>query len=149
MDKQTVLDAIDKAFGHLPRPAVMGRNPDHCDECADHEAVMQAHTPETISLEEVGNPGWDPVCFITDEAFAYFMPGFARLTVDDDYIYSLLFHLGKTNRIQAFNSEQRGAVAQLMKYVAETMPETLSFDMDKEMFDLAMNYLAGTASDED
>lgn len=125
MDSHNILTAINTAFGNLPRPVTMVRNPDHCDECAEHEATMQAVTPETISPEQVGSPAWDPVCFITDETFCYFMPGFARLVLSDDmdendYIYQLLFHLDTGFRTEAFDDAQRQAVADLIDYVAET-----------------------------
>ena len=98
MDRDAVLAAIDRAFGELPRPETMVRNPNHCDECAEHEATMQGLTPQTVGLEEVGSPAWDPVCFLSDAAFCYFMPGLARLAlnVEGYYIGQLLFPLDQT-----------------------------------------------------
>ena len=121
MDSDNILAQITAAFGQLPRPETMVRNPIHCDECAEHEATMQAVTPQTVAMSDIGSPAWDPVCFLSDEAFCYFMPGFARLTLsDDDYIYQLLFHLDQGFRADAFTPEQRRAVAALIDYVAET-----------------------------
>ena len=131
MDKTTILAAIDQAFGHLPRPQIMLRDPTHCEECVDHESVMQTVTPQTISLNEIGNPGWDPVCYIADDAYGYFMPGFVRLALDGDadyaypYLDQLFFHLGHTDRIAAFNAEQRRAVAQLIDYIGENLLDVI------------------------
>ena len=94
MDRDTILANINAAFGSLPRPETMVRNPNHCEECVEHEATMQAVTPDSVTLNEIGNPGWDPVCFLNDEAFCYFMPAFARMILSDDendYIYQFCF----------------------------------------------------------
>ena len=125
MDRDSVLHSIDQAFGDLPRPAVMVRNPRHCDECADHEATMQAVTPQNVTMTEIGSPAWDPVCFLSDEAFCYFMPGFARLVLDDDYLDQLLFHLDQGFRTDILNAQQRRAVMQLLDYTSEIMLETI------------------------
>ncbi len=132
MDKDSILAAIDQAFGHLPRPDIMLNNPTHCDECMDHESVMQAVTPQTVSLKEIGNLGWDPICYVSDETFCYFMPGFVRLALeanpDDGHYYYLsqfFFHLGHTDRIPAMNADQRRAVAQLMDYLSENLLDVI------------------------
>jgi hypothetical protein len=124
---------IDQAFGSLPRPKTMLCNPNHCDECVEHEATMQAHTPQTISLEEIGNLGWDPVCYISDEAYCYFMPGFARLVLDDDALYTdqFLFHLDSGFRTDTFNPEQRRAVAQIIEYLGTTILDERTSDILK------------------
>src|SRR5690242_17899206 len=133
MDKDTILAAIDQAFGDLPRPKTMVRNPNHCDECSDHEAVMQAVTPQTITLKEIGNIGWDPVCYLTDEAFCYFMLGFARIALakPGSYLFQFFLHLNyePSSRIDAFNREQRRAVKQLVDYIGETMPDKVTANM--------------------
>jgi hypothetical protein len=80
MEIEGILAAIDEAFG-CDRPVQMVRNPGHCDECTEHEGTMQAVTPETVSLDQVGGLAWDPVCYLTDEAWRYFVPGLARLAL--------------------------------------------------------------------
>jgi hypothetical protein len=129
MDKEAILAAIDQAFGQIPRPEIMLNNPTHCDECMDHESVMQRVTPETISLNEIGNPGWDPICYVADDTFCHFMPGFVRLALDADthydYLVQLFFHLGHTDRISAMNADQRRAVRQLMDYIYENLLDVI------------------------
>lgn len=138
MNKASVLAAIDRAFGALPRPGTMVRSPNHCDECADHEAVMQAVTPQTVSLEQVGHPAWDPVCFLTDAAFCYFMPGFARLALvggPQTYLDQFLFHLEQGFRTDAFNAEQRRAVLHLLDHIGETLyAEIIDYNLENEFY---------------
>ena len=39
----------------------------HCCECAEHDELLRARDRETLALEDVGNAGWDPICFVTAE----------------------------------------------------------------------------------
>ena len=76
----SVTATIDREFAG-DRPVVFTRDPVQCPECSEHEATRSRITPLTISLTEVGNPGWDPLCFAANDAFRYFMPGLARLAL--------------------------------------------------------------------
>lgn len=127
MGKYTVLAAIDQAFGSIPRPEIMTRNPHHCDECEEHERVMKGVTPLNITLKEIGNPGWDPVCYVTDEAYRYFMPGFVRLIFSDDYLDQFIFHIESRLAPELFTHEQRHAVIQLIDFLKGNIPEREPF----------------------
>lgn len=142
MGTDSLLSAIDKAFG-CPRPAQMVRNPDHCDECAEHENTMQSVTPEIVSLDQVGGPAWDPVCFITDEAYSHFMPGFARLALGrgaEYYLDQYLFHLA-SGRIGALDIAQCETVSALLDHLYETMAEEIEENMDDGTLGQVMDLL--------
>ena len=120
----------------------MVRNPGHCEECAEHEAAMQAVTPESVSLEQVGNPGWDPVCYLTDEAWRYFMPGLARLARGRDgeyYLDQFLFHLA-SGRINSLNEEQCRSLAAFLESLYDSMAEMVE-DSDARTLGHAMDLL--------
>ncbi|HEX6987819.1 MAG TPA: DUF6714 family protein [Planctomycetaceae bacterium] len=133
--KADILAAIDAAFGREPRPEHF-TNYRHCDECAEHDETFRSRTPETIGLDELGNPGWDPVCFVNVEGYKHYMPAFARLALDGSevrqtseglpyrhgYLDQFLFHLWE-ERLAAFGDAQRGAVFNLLEYVLDEMPE--------------------------
>lgn len=143
MEIQELTAAVDKAFGG-DRPARMGRNPEHCCECAEHEEIMQAVTPETVALAQVGSPAWDPVCFLTDEAYCYFMPGFARLVLgrgDDYYLDQFLFHL-ESGRVSCLNEEQCRAIAALLDHLYETRSDEIEDNMDDKVLGHVMDLLA-------
>ena len=131
-NKDTILADINRAFGNFPRPQAMVRNPNHCDECADHESVMQAVTPQNVSLIEVGSPAWDPVCYLTDEAFGYFMPGLVRLALDEnEYLDQLFFHV--ENRYSALNASQCRAILQVMDYIGDAMlADIINFSLESD-----------------
>ncbi|MTW23069.1 hypothetical protein [Allochromatium palmeri] len=96
--KLTLLLRIDAAFGTVPRPEHF-TNYLHCEECAEHDGLLRARDRQTLSLADVGNPGWDPLCFITPEGLAYYFPTLARLALaEPDTLYGwyadqFLFHL--------------------------------------------------------
>lgn len=142
MKIEGILAAIDEAFG-CDRPAQMVRNPGHCDECAEHEGTMQAVTPETVALDQVGSPAWDPVCYLTDEAYRHFMPGFARLalgTGDNYYLDEFLSHL-ESGRIDCLDTKQCRAIAALTDHLYETMADEIEGNMDDKVLGHVMDLL--------
>lgn len=81
-------------------------NYEHCDECQEHDQTLLAGQIDTIGLEELGNPGWDPICFSSAEGVKYYMPALIRLSLesvaDAFYLEQLLFHLefdGANNKL--------------------------------------------------
>lgn len=105
----------------------------HCCECRDHDETLQGTDIDTIGMEELGNPGWDPICFATPEARLYYLPALIRLSLDtmhgDCYLAQLLFHLrwdGPDNDFfQRCNPEQRRYIARFLEYAIETYPQEL------------------------
>lgn len=108
-------------------PEQFTRDPDHCCECREHEDSLQGKTPETLGLDELGNPGWDPACFMSAEGFLYFFPAMVRLALDDKgetaYLSSFLFHLafdGPGNeRFQYFSEDQRRFVQEFLLHLID------------------------------
>jgi hypothetical protein len=111
-----------------PKPAHF-TNYQHCCECAEHDETLLAHDVDSISLQQLGNPGYDPLCFISAEGFLYYMPALVRLTLDtidnprEMYLEQLLFHLiqdGSGNRlVSACNKEQREFIARFLEHLLE------------------------------
>ncbi len=103
---------------------------DHCCECADHDDLLLSRGLESLAIADVGNAGWDPICFVTDEAFFYYFPALARLALDVPsygygwYMVQLLFHLtyedASNRRIVAAAPRHKQAVLQLLCHVRGT-----------------------------
>lgn len=112
----------------LPKPIHFG-NYQHCCECAEHDQTLSASDVDSIGLQQLGNPGWDPLCFSSAEGLIYYMPALIRLTLDtmdnprETYLDQMLFHLiqdGMRNRlISACTKEQRNFVADFLEYLVE------------------------------
>lgn len=115
------LDRLIQAFHACPRPEHF-TNFSHCDECAEHDQTLRSRTPETLAIEDVGNSASDPICFISPAGFAYFLPGLARLALQNAgmgwYGPQLFQHLisnGPDNkRFTHCSKQQRRAVADFL-----------------------------------
>lgn len=105
----------------------------HCCECFDHDQTLLTHDVESIGFDELGNPGWDPLCYVDPIGFTYYFPAFVRLCWQSDeenyYISQFLFHLiydGQNNRyVQAFKQNQRQFVVQFLGYLLEDKTELI------------------------
>ena len=124
-----ILQTVQPAFAKCRRPEHF-TDYSHCEECAEHDDVLRSRDIHTLPIEDVGNPGWDPICFTTPEGFAYYLPALARLTFAEPfephgwYGVQLLFHLchdGRQNRrLLACTPDQRSAVAAFLRHLVET-----------------------------
>ena len=127
---------IDAAFGSVERPEHF-TNHTHCCECAEHDELLRARDRETLGISDVGNPGWDPICFSSPQGIAYYFPALARLALAPPdpgygwYADQLLFHLYSgfpENRFLQFcTPAQRVAVASLLGYIIESRTALVEF----------------------
>jgi len=100
----------------------------HCEECAEHDQTLLNATILTIGLDELGNPGWDPICFCNEVGKKYYTPAFVRLSLEtvnsEFYFGQFLFHLehnGKNNKYYlACTPDQRTFIAEFIAYMIST-----------------------------
>jgi hypothetical protein len=128
------LNLMYQAFQDCPRPEHF-TDFQHCEECAEHDDTLLSRTPITITRQDVGNPGWDPISFISPAGFRYYLAGLARLVVEepvaeyDWYAAQFFWHLisdGPDNaRFLACSREQRTVVANFIGYIIETRSQQL------------------------
>lgn len=106
--REKVLSEIWEAFGHYSRPETFIRGTCSCDECMEHEDNMQRFDRGNLSLEQLNNPAWDPICFASNEAFAYFMPGLVKLLLNhtDDYTQQFIFHVEQPERLSILHQSR-------------------------------------------
>ncbi len=101
----------------------------HCEECAEHDETLRTFTPETIGIEQLGNPGWDPICFVLPEAFKYYFPALVRLALEtkgsNSYLDQFLFHVtyeGENSRFfKYFTRAEREATLEVLRYIRSNM----------------------------
>jgi hypothetical protein len=101
----------------------------HCCECAEHDATLLAQGVNSIGIEQLGNPGWAPLCFASPEGFLYYMPALVRLTLDtihkpqERYLDQMLFHLMRDGRdndvVRACSAEQRASIAGFLEHMMD------------------------------
>ncbi|QEY62790.1 hypothetical protein FXN65_12170 [Metapseudomonas lalkuanensis] len=137
-----ILAAIDAAFGDSPRPEHFTHYR-HCCECAEHDELLRHRDRETLQHADVGNAGWDPICFCSPEGIAYYFPALARFALAepvpelDWYGWQMVFHLdygGAENPFfQHCAPQQRQAVAGLLAHLLETRTGLLEMDADSAL----------------
>ena len=136
-DGGDLIARIREIFSVYPRPEHFTKF-EHCEECAEHDTTLARHTPDSISLNELGNPGWDPICFATPPAFLYYFPALARLSLgrgEDHYLDLFLFHLND-DRLDLLSPRERAVVRELLQHLWEVFAgDPAVLDMDVEQFE--------------
>ena len=132
MTDPEVLSMLNAAFANCERPEHF-TNFKHCCECAEHDELLRSRDRGTLRIEDVGNPGWDPLCFTSAEGLLYYLPALGPIALQeptgnlDWYVPQLHFHLtyeDKRNRILvAASQEQRRAVVHLLRHIVDTRAE--------------------------
>jgi hypothetical protein len=138
-----ILAEIDKAFGSVTRPerfTVADGDP----EAMDHEALLSSRDLETLRLEDVNRPGYNPMTECLLPGYSYYFPALARLAlvppVDPwNWYASLLLdklrlHEDGNDFYSYCNPAQRAAVAGLLRHIVETRASTVSASLDPEDF---------------
>ena len=142
-----VLADVTRLFGRVPRPAKFTDHPG-CSECEEHDETLQAHTLETLSIEEVGSQSWNPIVMCTPNAFRYLLPALARICLGpsdhplwgwygEPFIQSDLRRNGPRNdRWLACTPEERSCLARFIEHVIDTRGELIAeYDMQHEVLD--------------
>ena len=142
MNDSEALKKISDAFSATPRPEHF-TDYRHCPECAEHDELLRSRNLETLSLADVGNIGWDPMCFVTDEGFKYWMPALARLALKPEteqggwYLPQLLPYLDEAKlsyRLAGASQQQRNAVAHFLVHIKDTRPELVGvYGVEEEL----------------
>jgi len=129
-----ILKEIDRAFGTVPRPRRFTLE-DGDPECLDHDQLLHSRTPETLTIEDVGNICYDPLSECLPDGMAYFFPALARLALNDRrdsdwYPFHLSLHLisgGIENDFLKYCSDsQRSAVHALFCHINESCADRIA-----------------------
>lgn len=144
MTDAQALAIVEEAFRDAARPEHF-TDYTHCEECAEHDATLCRHSRESIGMNELGNPGWDPACFLTDEGFRYYMPALARLALGtgrDYYLDQFLFHVSRSRRLRTLTSRQKTAILSFLLYLRETHQVEIERNLDGDRLNAFVQVLA-------
>ena len=130
-----ILDKVDSAFSNVERP-VYFTDVNHCSECREHHDELSARPRMELQRSDLGDCGWDPLCFTSAEGIAYLFPLLARYSMapsfwpdHDWYGDRLAFHLTYEEQGNRFyrscNSTQRSAVAGMIAWITENRTDEI------------------------
>lgn len=110
----------------------------HCCECAEHDATLSAHTPDTITRAALGHGGWDPMTFATDVGFCYYLPALIRMALTkegneyyvDQFLFQLIRDGARNSRWQFCTVAQRAVVAKALHVLMEERLGEIETNLD-------------------
>lgn len=150
----TVIAEVEKTYAGVPKPEHF-TNYLHCEECAEHDQTLLSCDRDTLSLQHVGNPGWDPLCFSSPQGKAYYMPRLVKLALAKEagscapYWQQLLFHLegdGPGNDLISYCTyPQRQAVARFLLHLIEARADEVELHNSTDELLRVYEYWAGAA----
>src|SRR5690349_21427833 len=141
----SVLALVHRAFQNLRRPEHF-TNYTHCDECLEHDELLQSRDLSTLAISDVGSQAWNPITMATPEAVAYYLPALARLALEpvpekfDWYGYIILFELRwngpRNERWQQCSVNQCAAVSLLLEHMHRTRSKEIAlYDCEYELLE--------------
>lgn len=134
MDKLDLIREGYTLFGIYHKPNAF-TNSSHCEECEEHNSTLMSSARETISLRELGTPGWDPICFVNGEGMKYYFPALVRLALEsnkeEEYLSQFLFHLSSNPSFSEFTLQETNFVRKLLEYIESNYQELIEESLCK------------------
>jgi hypothetical protein len=117
-----------RAFSSFVRPEHFTDHT-HCPECAEHDQTMRSRPLTAIGVVQLGNPGWCPTPFLTEQAYGYVMPRLVELALAssverpaESFVFSYLLALTPTHRkLDEFTREQTAVVLESLHHMRDHM----------------------------
>lgn len=130
MIAEMIINDAYRAFSSFSRPEHF-TDYTHCDECEEHDNTMRSCSLSEIGSNHVGNPGWSPIPFFTEQAFGYVMPRLLELALTnginahgEPFVFQYLLALTPLPEHRKFNNftpEQAAVVLKSLYYIRDHM----------------------------
>lgn len=134
MSTEKIIKDAYRAFSSFSRPKHF-TNYKHCEECAEHDETMRSCSLSELGLRQVGNVGWSPIPFLTEQAYGYVMPRLLELALtngtnaqEEHFIFQYLLALTpepKNRNLGYFSPEQATVVLESLYYIRGHMAEVV------------------------
>lgn len=131
MTAELIIRKAFEVFSKIERPEHF-TNHAHCCECKEHDNVLLAYTPDTITRDALGHMGWDPITFTTDYGFRYYLPGLIRIVLtesaNESYYEQFLWHTlgeGDYDRYTSCTDEEKQIVLLVLEFLLENHTEEI------------------------
>ena len=134
MSREEIINDAYRAFSIFSRPEHF-TNFAHCEECAEHDETMRSHSLSDIGSNQVGNPGWSPIPFLTEQAYGYVMPRLLELALNnsinndnDPFVFQYLLALTplpEHRKLDYFTPEQSTVILNSLYYIRNNMASVI------------------------
>jgi hypothetical protein len=128
--KEQIVRKAYRAFSTFPRPEHFTDHT-HCPECAEHDQTMRSRPLSAIGVVQLGNPGWCPIPFLTEQAYGYVMPRLVELALgssverpSESFVFSYMLALTPApehRKLDNFTREQAAVVLESLHYMRDHM----------------------------
>lgn len=143
MQSNSAIFVLDKVFSKCPRPLVFNSYTKEDDEFVQHDQLLKSRTPDSLSREDLGAVGWNPIGCMNVEGWRYWLPTLGRIahtteTADGSFFFGdLLAYLKNPDENKAFLSlkgYERVAVLNFLResisFVRENMEPEVEVDCE-------------------
>ena len=119
-----------------------------CLECREHEATLSKTDVSSLTMKEVGRPGWSALCMASVDGKKHFLPAMIRLALSEkhagDALEMLLLitsgiHGDDGRLLEACNPSQRHFVRDFLAYFIDRKTDLI------DRYELADEVLAAHA----
>jgi len=100
----------------------------HCDDCIEHNKILNKYERNDLSPDLFNYPGWDPISYVTDSAYRYLFPRLCELAYGVGDLYQLdhfIFHLPR--RLLAFSKAERDTIKILLDDLEVELSKEIDF----------------------
>lgn len=130
MNADKIINDAYRAFSSFSRPEHF-TDYTHCEECAEHDETMRSCSLSEVGPNQVGNPGWSPIPFLTEQAYGYVMPRLLELALTngtnahgEPFVFQYLLALTPSpeyRKFDYFTPEQATVVLESLYFIREHM----------------------------
>lgn len=133
--------ALADGFPENLRPQVFNDFLNVDDEFREHNALLQSRDHQSLTREDLGSVGWNPVGCMNVAGWRYWLPALGRIALSTEtadrgyFMWDLLVYLKNPESNPAFLSltqQEREAVARFLKEATPFVRENLEPEVEVE-----------------
>ncbi|AVS78338.1 hypothetical protein C8244_13030 [Paracidovorax avenae] len=133
--------ALADGFSENLRPQAFNDFLDVDEEFREHNALLQSRDHQSLSREDLGSVGWNPIGCMNVAAWRYWLPALGRIALSTEradrgyFMSDLLVYLKNPESNPAFlalNQQEREAVARFLKEATPFVRENLEPEVEVE-----------------
>lgn len=128
MQSGDAVSVLDSVFSNCPRPPVFNSYTKLDDEFVQHDKLLKSRTPDSLSREDLGTVGWNPVGCMNVEGWRYWLPTLGRIAhtterADRGFFFGdLLAYLKNPDENREFLKLERHERIAVLDFLRKSIP---------------------------